>query len=162
MAYRDTNQALCLAGRTCSSEIRLGDAERQVILRARRDSQAGRPGARLPDPRLEALRLYAMLGRYRADAVDALLAAGFSPAERRVLDAMLDAVPVRSLRAQPATGRLICALLILVPLLAATAVFGWASLYLQDRLIAAVVGGLALLLLLPIANALTEPSRPGY
>lgn len=160
MAYRDTNEAVWLADRSAVREIRLGADERQLILRARRDAQAGRRGTRLSDPRLEALRLYAMLGRYRRDSAQALLAAGFSPAERRVIDAMLDALPARARRQPPATGRLICALLILLPLLAAASAFGWASHYLQDRLIAVVIGGLALLLLTPFAQALAPGRRP--
>jgi hypothetical protein len=159
MAYVQTEQSLWLAAGAPAREIRLGDTERQVILRARRDLQARRPGVRIADPRLEALRLYAMLGRYRRDAVRPLLAAGFSPAERRVVDAMLDALPVRPRAARPATGRTICALLILLPLLVAAGTYGWASLYLQDRLIAAVLGGVALLLLTPLANALAPTRR---
>jgi len=159
MAYVQIEQSLWLAAEGPAREIRLGDAERQVILRARRDLQARRPGTRLGDPRLEALRLYAMLGRYRRDAVRPLLAAGFSPAERRVVDAMLDALPVRRRPAKPATGRMICALLILLPMLIAAGTYGWASLYLQDRLIAVVLGGLALLLLTPLANALAPGRR---
>jgi hypothetical protein len=161
MAYRDMagDEALWLAGRGAVREIRLGEVERQVILRARRDAQIGRPGGRLDDPRLEALRLYAMLGRYRRDAAHSLIAAGFSPAERRVIDAMLDALPLRGRAPQPATGRLVCAVLILLPLLAAGAAYGWASLHLQDRLIAFVVGGLALLVLAPLASALSPTRR---
>jgi hypothetical protein len=159
MAYWDAtaNEALGLAERAPVREIRLGAVEREVILRARRDAQAHRPGARLGEPRLEALRLYAMLGRYRRDAVQPLLAAGFSPAERRVVDAMLDALPHRARPAAPATGRLVLALLILIPLLVAAGAYGWASLYLQDRLIAVVVSGLALLLLTPFMSALHAP-----
>jgi hypothetical protein len=162
MAYRDgaAEEALWLDGCGVAREIRLGDVERQVILRARRDAQAHRVGQRLDDPRLEALRLYAMLGRYRRDAVHALLAAGFSAAERRVVDAMLDALPPRGRAPQPATGRLVCALLILLPLLAGGAAYGWASLHLQDQLIAVVIGGVALLLLAPLANALAPTRRP--
>ena len=159
MAYVQTEQSLWLAAGAPAREIRLGETERQVILRARRDVQARRPGMRIGDPRLEALRLYAMLGRYRRDAVRPLLAAGFSPAERRVVDAMLDALPVRTRAARPATGRMVCALLILLPLLVAAGTYGWASLYLQDRLIAVVLGGLALLLLTPFANALAPNRR---
>lgn len=161
MAYVQTEQSLWLAARAPAREIRLGDTERQVILRARRDMQAHRPGVRIADPRLEALRLYAMLGRYRRDAVRPLLAAGFSPAERRVVDAMLDALPVRARAPKPATGRMVCALLILLPLVVAVGTYGWASLYLQDRLIAVVLGGLALLLLTPLANALAPNRRAG-
>ena len=160
MAYVQIEQSLWLAAGAPAREIRLGEPERQVILRARRDLQARRPGTRLADPRLEALRLYAMLGRYRRDAVRPLLAAGFSPAERRVVDAMLEALPVRRRTPKPATGRMICALLILLPLLIAAGTYGWASVYLQDRLIAAVLGGLALLLLTPLANALVPNRRP--
>jgi hypothetical protein len=160
MAFRDTNEALWLTDRAAVREIRLGADERQLILRARRDAQAGRSGTRLADPRLEALRLYAMLGRYRRDGAQLLLAAGFSPAERRVIDAMLDALPSRPRRPAPATGRLVCALLILLPLLAAASAYGWASLYLEDRLIAFVIGGLALLLLTPFAQALAPGRRP--
>lgn len=160
MAYVQTEQSLWLAARTPAHEIRLGDVERQVILRARRDVQAGRPGARLGDPRLEALRLYAMLGRYRRDAVRPLLAAGFSPAERRVVDAMLDALPPRGNAGRAGNGRLILALLVLLPLLAAAAAYGWARLHLQDPLIAAVLAGLALLLLTPLASALAPRRRP--
>lgn len=160
MAYVQTDQSLWLA--TPAREIRLGDAERQVILRARRDAQAHRPGSRIGDPRLEALRLYAMLGRYRRDAVRPLLAAGFSPAERRVVDAMLDALPMRRRAAKPATGRLVLAILILLPLLVAVGTYGWANFYLQDRLAAAVLGGLSLLLLMPLARTLAAgaPRRP--
>jgi len=162
MAYRDVRaeEEPWLGGRGAVPQIRLGDAERQVILRARRDVQAHRAGQRQDDPRLEALRLYAMLGRYRRDAAHSLLAAGFSPAERRVIDAMLDALPLRGRSPQPATGRLVCAVLIMLPLLAAGGAFGWASLHLQDRLIALVVGGMALLLLAPLANALAPTRRP--
>jgi hypothetical protein len=159
MAYVQTEQSLWLAAGAPAREIRLGDTERQVILRARRDLQARRPGERIADPRLEALRLYAMLGRYRRDAVRPLLAAGFTPAERRVVDAMLDALPVRARKPSPTTGRTICALLILLPLLAAAGTYGWASLYLQDQLIAVVLAGLALLLLTPLANALAPNRR---
>jgi hypothetical protein len=159
MAYVQTEQTLWLAAGVAPREIRLGETERQIILRARRDAQARRPGTRLGNPRLEALRLYAMLGRYRRDAVQPLLAAGFSPAERRVVDAMLDALPMRARAARPTTGRLVCALLILMPLLVAAATYGWASLYLQDRLIALVMGGLAVLLLTPLANALAPNRR---
>ena len=162
MAYREAcfeaglGQAMALPVHA----IRLGDAERQVILRARRDAEAHRPGTRLPDMRLEALRLYAMLGRYRRDGARPLLAAGFSPAERRVVDAMLDAMPLRR-RSAPATGRLVYGLAILLPLLAAAGAFGWADTYLGDRLIAAVLGGLAALLVLPLASAVTAaPGRP--
>jgi len=162
MAYRDmaAEGEPWLGGRPAAREIRLGDAERRVILRARRDAQAHRAGQRQDDPRLEALRLYAMLGRYRRDAAHSLLAAGFSPAERRVIDAMLDALPLRGRAPQPATGRLVCAVLILLPLLAAGEAYGWASLHLQDPLIAFVVGGMALLLLAPLANALAPTRRP--
>jgi len=159
MAYVETDQTLWLAAEAPAREIRLGDAERQVILQARRDAQARRPGTRIGDPRLEALRLYAMLGRYRRDAVRPLLAAGFSQVERRVVDAMLDALPLRRRAAKPATGRLVCAFLILVPLLVAAGTYGWASLYLQDRLVALVLGGLAILLLTPLANALAPNRR---
>lgn len=159
MAYMQTEQNLWLAAEAPTREIRLGDIERQVILRARRDVQAHRPGTRIGDPRLEALRLYAMLGRYRRDAVRPLLEAGFSPAERRVVDAMLDALPLRRRAAKPATGRMVCALLVLLPLLAAAGTYGWASLYLQDRLIAVILGGLALLLLMPFASALAPKRR---
>jgi len=159
MAYVQTETSLWLAAQAPAREIRLGAVERQVILQARRDAQARRRGKRIDDPRLEALRLYAMLGRYRQDAVQPLLAAGFSPAERRVVDAMLDALPQRRRAAQPTTGRLVCALLILFPLLAAAMIYGWASLQLQDRLIAAVLGGLALLLLTPLASALAPGRR---
>jgi len=161
MAYVQTDPAVWLESRVPAREIRLGAAERQVILQARRDAQARRRGKRNGDPRLEALRLYAMLGRYRRDAVRPLLAAGFSPAERRVVDAMLDALPQRRRVAPPATGRLVCALLILLPLLTAAAIYGWASLHLQDRLIAAVLGGVALLLLTPFASALAPRRRQG-
>ena len=154
MAYVQTETTLWLAARTPAREIRLGAAERRVILQARRDAQAHRRGKRIDDPRLEALRLYAMLGRYRRDAVRPLLAAGFSPAERRVVDAMLDALPTRRRPTRPTTGRLVCALLILLPLLGAAGIYGWASLQLQDRLIAMVLGGLALLLIMPFASAL--------
>jgi len=162
MAYRDVtaNEALELAGRASPRGIRLGDVERQVILTARRDAQARRAGNRLSDPRLEALRLYAMLGRYRRDAAHSLLAAGFSPAERRVIDSMLDALPLRGRAPQPTTGRLICALLILLPLLAGGGAYQWAALHLQDRLISVVVGGLALLILAPVASALYAPRAP--
>ena len=160
MAYVQTETAFGLAAERPAGEIKLGTAERQVILQARRDLQARRRGKHVDDPRLEALRLYAMLGRYRRDAARALLAAGFSPAERRVIDAMLDALPLRRRAAGPMTGRLICALLILLPLLTAAAIYGWASLQLQDRLIAAVLGGLALLLLAPFASALAPGRRP--
>jgi len=159
MAYVQTGQTLWGVGQAPGHEIRLGDTERQIILRARRDIQAGRPGKRIGDPRLEALRLYAMLGRYRPDAGRPLLAAGFSPAERRVVDAMLDALPART-RVRPATGRMIWALLILMPLLAASGTYGWASFYLQDRLVAAVLAGLALLLFTPVAHALASNRRP--
>lgn len=161
MAYWDAaNEALILAERAPVREIRLGAVEREVILRARRDVQAHRAGTRQSEPRLEALRLYAMLGRYRRDAVQPLLAAGFSQAERRVVDAMLDALPLRSRAAAPTTGRLVLALLILIPMLAAVCAYGWASLYLQDRLIAVVVGGLALLLLTPVMSALHANPQP--
>jgi hypothetical protein len=73
---------------------------------------------------------------------------------------MLDALPMRARRVRPATGRLIAGLLILLPLLAAVSAYGWASFYLQDRLIAVVVGGLALLLLIPLANTLAPTRRP--
>ena len=159
MAYVQTETTLWLAAQRPAREIRLGAAERQVILQARRDTQARRRGKRLGDPRLEALRLYAMLGRYRRDAVRPLLAAGISPAERRVVDAMLDALPPRGRPAPPTTGRLVYALLILLPLLAAVAIYGWASLHLQDRLIAAVLGGLAMLLITPFASALAPRRR---
>jgi hypothetical protein len=159
MAYVQTEQTLWVAAQTPAHEIRLGATERQVILQARRDVQARRSGVRIGDPRLEALRLYAMLGRYRRDAVRPLLQAGFSPAERRVVDAMLDALPIRARAVRPATGRLVCAFLILLPLLVAAGTYGWASLYLQDRLIALVLGGLALLLLTPFANALAPGRR---
>jgi hypothetical protein len=159
MAYVQSEQSLWLAAQVPAHEIRLGDTERQVILRARRDLLAGRPGKRLGNPRLEALRLYAMLGRYRPDAARPLLAAGFSPAERRVVDAMLDALPTRT-HVRPATGRMIWALLILLPLLAASGTYGWASFYLQDRLIAAILAGLALLLFMPVAHALASHRRP--
>lgn len=167
MAYRDAR----LANEAGSWEaargwdIRLGETERHVILRARRDAQARRAGSRLADARLEALRLYAMLGRYRPDGARPLLAAGFSCAERRVIDAMLDALPLRRRRAAPPTGRLLCAMVILLPLLAASATYGWADIYLEDRLIALVLGGLAALMLLPIAQTLNpvrsraQPSR---
>ena len=163
MAYWDAaaNEALGLADRASVREIRLGAIEREVILRARRDAQARRAGTRLGEPRLEALRLYAMLGRYRRDAVRPLLAAGFSQAERRVVDAMLDALPLRARSTTPTTGRLVLALLILIPLLTAAGAYGWASLYLQDRLIAVVVSGLALLLLTPLMTALNVNPRPG-
>jgi hypothetical protein len=161
MAYRDTKEALWLIGQAPTREIRLGEVERQLILRARRDAQARRPGERVADPRLEALRLYAMLGRYRRDGAHALIAAGFSPAERRVIDAMLDALPMRARRARPVTGRLVWALLILLPMLVAASTYGWANHYLQDRLIAFVLGGLALLLLVPFANACAPTRRPG-
>ena len=160
MAYVQTEQTLWPAAQAPAHEIRLGAVERQVILQARRDMQARRRGARIGDPRLEALRLYAMLGRYRRDAVRPLLAAGFSPAERRVVDAMLDALPIRRRPARPATGRLVCASLILLPLLLAAGTYGWASLYLQDKLIAFILGGLALLLLTPLASALAPNRRP--
>jgi hypothetical protein len=162
MAYWDStaNEALGLAERAPVREIRLGATEREVILRARRDVQARRGGTRQSEPRLEALRLYAMLGRYRRDAVQPLLAAGFSQAERRVIDAMLDALPLRARPPAPTTGRLVLALLILIPLLGAASAFGWASLYLQDRLIAIVVSGLALVLLAPLMSALRAGPRP--
>ena len=160
MGYVQTEQALWLAAQAPTHEICLGDVERQVILRARRDLQARRPGTRIGDPRLEALRLYAMLGRYRRDAVLPLLAAGFSPAERRVVDAMLDALPMRARQVNPTTARMICALLILLPLLVAACTYGWASFYLKDRLIAVVLGGLALLLITPLANMLAPNRRP--
>jgi hypothetical protein len=160
MAYVQTEQSLWLAAEAPARGIHLGDAERQVILQARRDAQARRQGTRIGDQRLEALRLYAMLGRYRRDAVRPLLAAGFSNAERRVVDAMLDALPLRARKPKPTTGRLVCALLILLPLLVAAGTYGWASLYLQDRLIALVLGGLAILLLTPFANALAPNRRP--
>ena len=160
MAYVQTEIDLWLTAQPSTREIRLGATERQVILQARRDVQARRRGKRIDDPRLEALRLYAMLGRYRRDAVRPLLAAGFSPAERRIIDAMLEALPLRRRPAPPTTGRLVCALLILVPLLTAAAIYGWASLHLQDRLIAAVLGGLALLLLTPFASVLAPRRRP--
>lgn len=161
MAYVQTEQSVWLAAQAPAHDIRLGEVERQVILRARRDAQARRPGARLGDPRLEALRLYAMLGRYRRDAVRPLLAAGFSPAERRVVDAMLDALPLRGHAAPAGRGRLVFALLILMPLLAAVAAYGWARFHLQDPLIAAVLGGLALLLLTPLASMVAPRRRPG-
>jgi hypothetical protein len=72
---------------------------------------------------------------------------------------MLDALPLRRRAAKPATGRLVCAFLILVPLLVAAGTYGWASLYLQDRLVALVLGGLAILLLTPFANALAPNRR---
>ncbi|HMI19791.1 MAG TPA: hypothetical protein VK533_09620 [Sphingomonas sp.] len=163
MAYWDAaaNEALGLAERAPVREIRLGAVERELILRARRDAQAHRPGTRQSEPRLEALRLYAMLGRYRRDVAPSLIAAGFSPAERRVIDAMLDALPMRARAAQPATGRLVVAILILIPLLVAAGAFGWASIYVQDRLIAVVIAGLAVLLLTPIISGLHAPSRNG-
>lgn len=161
MAYRENsaNEAVTLAERTPVLAIRLGDAERQVILHARRDAQAGRAGERLADPRLEGLRLYSMLWRYRVDGKRALLNAGFTPAERRVIDAMLDALPLRTRASRPVTGRLIWALLILLPLLFAVTFYGWAAVYLQDQLIALVVGGLALLVIAPVANAMAMPAR---
>lgn len=159
MAYVQTEASLWPAAQGPLREIRLGAAERQVILQARRDTQARRRGKRIDDPRLEALRLYAMLGRYRRDTAKPLLAAGFSPAERRVVDAMLDALPPRRRAARPTTGRLVCALLILLPLLSAAAIYGWASLHIQDRLIAMVLGGLALLLLTPVVSALSPGRR---
>jgi len=158
VAYLDVraDEALELAERAVARHIRLGDVERQVILRARRDAQARRAGARLGDPRLEALRLYAMLGRYRGDAGAHLLAAGFSRAERRIVDAMLDMLP---LRARPApTGRVALAALFLLPVLAALGAYGWAAVYLEDRLIAVVLSGLATLLLMPVASALSTPA----
>lgn len=160
MAYVQTETTLWLTTQVSTREIRLGTAERQVILQARRDVQMRRRGKRIDDSRLEALRLYAMLGRYRRDAAQPLLAAGFSPAERRVIDAMLDALPLRRRAAHPTTGRLVWALLILMPLLTAVAIYGWASLHLQDRLIAAVLSGLALVLLTPFASALAPRRRP--
>ena len=160
MAYVQTETTSWLTAQVTTREIRLGVAERQVILQARRDVQAHRRGKRIDDSRLEALRLYAMLGRYRRDGARPLLAAGFSPAERRVIDAMLDALPLRRHAPRPTTGRLVCALLILLPLLTAAAIYGWASLHLQDRLIAAVLGGLALLLLTPFVSALAPKRRP--
>lgn len=155
MAYLQSEQSWWPTANAPARVIRLGDAERQVILRARRDLQARRRGTRIADPRLEALRLYAMLGRYRRDAVLPLLAAGFSPTERRVVDAMLDALPMRTRAASRSTGRLVCAMLILLPVLFATGAYNWASLYLQDRLIGIVFAGLSLLLLTPFASALT-------
>ena len=165
MAYLDVaaNEAAWLAGRPAARAIRLGETERQVILRARRDAQAGRAGQRIGDPRLEALRLYAMLGRYRDDAAAPLRAAGFSTAERRIVDAMLDALPMRRAKARPATGRLIIAALILAPLLAAIGAYSWASFYIQDQLIALVLSGLALLLIMPLAGSAASPARhPAY
>lgn len=159
MAYVQSEKNWWPTAHAPAREIRLGDAERQVILRARRDLQTRRRGTRIADPRLEALRLYTMLGRYRRDAAQPLLAAGFSPAERRVVDAMLDALPMRARAASPPTGRLVCAMLILLSLLFAIGAYGWASLYLQDRLIGLVCAGLALLVLTPLATALMPRRR---
>jgi hypothetical protein len=150
-----------LGGRTIVQPVRLGENERQVILRARQDTRMRRGGERLADTRLEALRLYAMLGRYRSDGARALLGAGYTPMERRIIDAMLDALPVRPAPPRPVTGRLVWALLILLPLLCAASAYGWASLYIEDQLIALVLGGLALLLIVPAANALAAPTRRG-
>ena len=164
MAYlgERVNEAVALAGRGPECGIRLGDAERQVILQARRDLQLRRAGTGLADRRLEGLRIYATNGRHSPNGARALLAAGFSPMERRVIDAMLDALPSRAPACRPVTGRLIWAALILRPLLFAAGTYGWASLYLEDRLIALVLGGLALLVIAPVANALTGPSRRPY
>ncbi len=162
MAYRDLQIADGIGSYDVARgwEIRLGEVERHVILQVRRDAQARRTGARIADARLEALRLYAMLGRYRRDGARPLSAAGFSPAERRVVDAMLDALPLRRPRTAPPTGRLLCALVILLPLLAASAAYGWADIYLGDRLIALVLSGLAALMLLPLAQMLVPARRP--
>lgn len=160
MAYCEfeTNEAVWLQGQSLTRAVRLGDPERQVILSARRDAQAGRCGAILPDARLDALRRYVMLAQRRtAEAGLALMAAGFTATERRIVDAMIGALPVRSSAVRPATGRLVVAALILVPLLIAIGAYSWANVYLEDRLIAVVLGGLALLLVMPLAGAMAAP-----
>jgi hypothetical protein len=162
VAYLDlaANEAAWMAGRATigAREIRLGAAERQTILRARRDARAGRTGASTADPRLDALRAYALLPNRRAVGAGRLLiAAGFSPAERRVVDAMIEALPARAASARSSRGRLVTALLILAPLLIAVSAFGWARASLGDPLIAVVVSGLALLLMLPLAGAVAAP-----
>lgn len=160
MAYLDiaANDPLGLQARPMAREIRLGDAERRVILSARRDAQPGRAGSVLADSRLEALRRYAMLPCISASDSRRLLAPHFSLPERRIIDAMIGALPSRLQPVGPAAGRLIYAAAILMPLLPAVGAFSWVNVYLQDRLIAVVVGGLALLLVMPIAGAMVKPA----
>jgi len=161
VAYLDTraNEAVIVASRAVLPGIRLGEPERQVILRAARDLRTGREGVQLDDPRLEALRVYAMFGRERREGAHALLSAGFTAAERRVVDAMIDALPMRAASSRPVTGRLVWASLILLPLLSALDAYGWANLYIEDRLIAFVLASLALLVLAPAISAIATPAR---
>ncbi|HWI86407.1 MAG TPA: hypothetical protein VNT42_08810 [Sphingomonas sp.] len=163
MAYFDAtaNEAVWLQGRSVARTIRLGDAERRVILTACHDRHARRGGRQLADGRLEALRRYTTVGDRSAAAANMLQNAGFSPAERRIVDAMIGAIPPRVVTARPATSRLVFAALILIPLLAAIGGYSWANAYLQDRLIAIVVAGLALLMVMPFAGAMLAPMPRG-
>jgi hypothetical protein len=90
-----------------------------------------------------------------------LLAAGYNAAERRTVDAMLDALPHARPSAVPVTSRLVCAAAILIPLIVAIGGYSWANLYLQDRLIAVVLGGLATAFVMPVASALGAPQSSG-
>lgn len=160
MAYLDLNATESAPLQRASHDVRLGEAERRVMLTARRDAAERRPGLTLRDSRLEALRRYAMLDqRSRSSAANRLMAAGYSATERRVIDAMLASLPAKARSRVHTSNRITCGLLILAPLLMAIGAYRWADLYVEDSLIGIVLAGLAALLLMPFISAALAPRR---
>jgi hypothetical protein len=99
----------------------------------------------------------AQLGRHGAMTGRAMLFAGLSPVEQRLITEAVEALPALAGQATKLLGRVVHAVTLLVPLTAAALVYDGAIRYFGDRLIGLMLGSLAIAVLLPITRGEAVP-----